>query len=216
MAQEQALGPARALDDRDQDLSKEELQRRMEEARDSISTTVTEIRETVAQQVQTVKDTLDWREQYRKRPLVWSLGAMGAGFFLGYRIAGAFKHEEVELDYSYMYGGETRLPAAQPASLETETRTNGEDEGGPGLFQRFKETPAFDRLRSEVATLGDRFVEELSQTAQQVVLPMVIQKIRNFIGVDLSQERASSRRSGVSQGSERAGPEYQPTYERPS
>ena len=59
----------------------------MDVARDSISNTVTEIKETVANQVQAVKDTLDWREQFKRRPVVWSVGALGVGFLLGYRVA---------------------------------------------------------------------------------------------------------------------------------
>ena len=75
MAEERTLGLARAHDQTAEDPSKEELQRRLDEARYSISNTVTEIKETVANQVQAVKDTLDWREQFKKRPVAWSAGA---------------------------------------------------------------------------------------------------------------------------------------------
>ena len=59
MAEERTLGLARVRDDVDEEPSKEELQRRLDETRDSISQTVTEIRETVANQVQAVKESLD-------------------------------------------------------------------------------------------------------------------------------------------------------------
>src|SRR4026209_2501032 len=87
MAEERTLGLARAYDETAEEPSKEELQRRLGEARDSITNTVTEIKETVANQVQAVKDTLDWREQFKKRPVAWSAGAMGVGFAVGYCIA---------------------------------------------------------------------------------------------------------------------------------
>src|SRR3982751_4664994 len=87
MAEERTLGLARAPEQTAEEPSKEELQRRLGEARDSISNTVTEIKETVAHQVQAVKDTLDWREQFKKRPVVWSAAALGAGFATGYCIA---------------------------------------------------------------------------------------------------------------------------------
>ena len=87
MAEERTLGLARAQDYTAEEPSKEELQRRMDEARDSISNTVTEIKETVANQVQAVKDTLDWREQFKKRPVAWSAAALGVGFCTGYCIA---------------------------------------------------------------------------------------------------------------------------------
>src|SRR5215470_8045192 len=93
MAEERTLGLARAQDYTSEEPSKEELQRRLGEARDSISNTVTEIKETVANQVQAVKDTLDWREQFKKRPVAWSLGAAGTGFALGWCLAAFFKGE---------------------------------------------------------------------------------------------------------------------------
>ena len=66
MAEERTLGLARAEEYTTEEPSKEELQRRLGEARDSITSTVSEIKETVANQVQAVKDTLDWREQFKK------------------------------------------------------------------------------------------------------------------------------------------------------
>ena len=66
MAEERTLGLARAPEVSQDNPSKEELQLRMEEARDSISQTVTEIKETVVHQYENVKDALDWREQYKK------------------------------------------------------------------------------------------------------------------------------------------------------
>ena len=91
MAEERTLGLARTQErisePTSEEPSKEELQRRMGEARDSISNTVTEIKETVANQVQAVKDTLDWREQFKKRPVAWSAAALGVGLCTGYCIA---------------------------------------------------------------------------------------------------------------------------------
>ena len=103
---------ARAREVEAEDLSKEELQLRMEEARDSITQTVTEIKETVTQQYETVKDALDWREQFKKRPVAWSLGAAGVGFCVGYGIASAIKGEGYE---SGRYvSSEDHAYAAQP------------------------------------------------------------------------------------------------------
>ena len=71
--------------------SKAELQRRMEETRDSISQTVDEIKDTVTEQYETVRDTvsevLDLREQFEKNPLVWGVGAVAVGLAVGYSIA---------------------------------------------------------------------------------------------------------------------------------
>ena len=221
MGEERTLAVARAREGRDDDeLSKEELQLRMEETRDSITQTVTDIRETVSQQYENVKDALDWREHFKKQPVAWSLGAAGVGFFVGYGIAACVKNYAEDDDD---YVSTRRSYAAQPLLGEFQqevssgraerTKTNGDQSEGPGLIQRFKETRAFDRLQQEVGSLGDRLVEELSTTAQTVVLPALIRKIKDLIGADLSDK--SQPRTVTARTSEPgSGPRYQPALER--
>jgi len=195
MAEERTLGIARAREASDEDASKEALQRRMEEARDSISNTVTEIKDNVAQQYENVKDALDWREHFKRQPVAWSLGAAGVGFFVGYGLAAALSSD----DYGEIpYASQTmRAYAAKPvigeplATAISSSKTNGKDDG-PGLIERFRETSAYDRLSKEAGTLGDRLVEELSTTAQQVVLPALLKKIKGWIGIDLSDKTKST------------------------
>ena len=204
MAEERTLGLARARDTAetfDEQPSKEELQRRMEEARDSITNTVTEIKDNVAQQYENVKDALDWREHFKRQPLAWSLGAAGVGFFVGYGIASAIKGDDDEDFYSSStaeYTSAPMLAAPAPAmrdrlsdsvALES-SKANGKDDG-PGLLERFRETSAYEKLSQEAGSLGDRLVEELSATAQQVVLPALLKKIKNWIGLDLSNKTTS-------------------------
>ena len=73
--------------------TKAQLQRRMDDARESISRTVGEIKETVEDQYATAKDAitgiLDWRENFQQNPVVWSVGALSAGFALGYTLGRA-------------------------------------------------------------------------------------------------------------------------------
>jgi hypothetical protein len=68
----------------------------MEETRESLSQTVQEIKDTVSSQVASVKETvggvLDYREQFQNEPMVWSLGALSAGFALGYTLGYAHKN----------------------------------------------------------------------------------------------------------------------------
>lgn len=219
MGEERTLAFARAPEVRDEELSKEELQLRMEEARDSISQTVTEIKETVAQQYETVKDALDWREHFRKQPLAWTLGAAGVGFFVGYGIAAAVKGEPDE-DYDYVpsanhaYAAQPILGEVhQPARSSTVEKTNLDKSEGPGLVQRFKETRAFDRLQQEVGSLGDRLIDELSTTAQTVILPALIRKVRDLIGADLS-DKSQSRTATAGASDPSRGARYQPALER--
>lgn len=210
MAEERTLGLARAQEQTDEEPSKEELQRRLGEARDSISNTVTEIKETVANQVQAVKDTLDWREQVKKRPLAWSAGAMGVGFAVGYCIAAYAKGDDSAYSTAIdRYGEESQLyasqslPSSEPAISAPQAgfrskQSNGH-ESGPGFFQKVANTPAFERVRQEAGNIGDAVVQELSKTAKTVVLPALITSLRNFIGDRLPNAPSST---------------YQPSLER--
>ena len=196
MAEERTLGLARAPETSTETLgqepSKEELQRRMEEARDSITNTVTEIKENVAQQVENVKDALDWREHFKRQPLAWSLGAAGVGFFVGYGIAAAFTgddRDEIRYSPSQAYSLSAQPLTREAINAET-TKPNGKHDG-PGLLERFRETSAYERLSQEAGAIGDRLVEELSTTAQQVVLPALLKKIKTWIGLDLSNKTTS-------------------------
>src|SRR5688500_9795108 len=200
MAEERNLGLARARDLGDtDDVSKEALQRRMEEARDSITNTVSVIKDNVAQQVESVKDALDWREHFKKRPVAWSLGAAGVGFFVGYGIAAAVSSDEPDhsgySDAPHLADSSARPLAGRTvyarSSDETPARTNGQEEEGPGLLTRFKETSAYDRLSKEAASLGDRVIDELSTTAHTVVLPFLLTKVKEWVGLDLSEKPAS-------------------------
>jgi hypothetical protein len=194
MAEERNLGLARARDVGDDDPSKEALQRRMEEARDSISNTVTEIKENVAQQVENVKDALDWREHFKKRPVAWTLGAAGVGFFVGYGIAAAISDDDEPDRYVDSYAPKISDSYARPLTGEVpqsiSAKTNGKDEG-PGLISRFKETSAYERLSKEAGSLGDRVIDELSTTAHTVVLPFLLNKVKELVGLDLSEKPAS-------------------------
>ncbi len=241
MAEELTLGQPRAFGDGDggdEEPSKEELQRRMEEARESITQTVTEIKETVTNQYysmkETVSDALDWRHHFRKNPIAFSVGALSVGFLVGYGLTGTIKgsgrgddddypsSEETDV-YARMDATPSRFEderdeadrrsafhghsyAAQPITDQADEISGDERAAGgsfsysapqqrdetpqkPGLYERFKETSAYDRLQTEVSTLGERFMEELSSTAQNVVLPALFNKLKELFGVDLSNKQ---------------------------
>ena len=222
MAEERNLGLARARDlGDDDDVSKEALQRRMDQARDSITNTVSEIKDNVAQQVENVKDALDWREHFKKRPVAWSLGAAGVGFFVGYGIAAAISSDEPDYSrYSDFDAAHTADSYARPlsgqslyagSSQEIPSRTNGQEDEGPGLLTRFKETSAYDRLSKEASSLGDRVIDELSTTAHTVVLPFLLNKVKEWVGLDLSEKPASmASQQGPRSVSQQPSPERVP------
>lgn len=242
MAEERTLGLARVQDQTGEEPSKEELQRRLDEARDSISHTVTEIRESVANQVQAVKETLDWREQFKKRPVAWSAGAMGVGFLVGYGLTAMVKGEG-DRDRYYerdRYEETSRSYAAQPilgghgastlsahaASTEAAGYGNGKHEEGPGFFQKLTSTPAYHKVKQEAGNLGDALVQEVTKTAKTMVIPALITSLRNFIGGHLPNAPAGEGQQQQSRGyysemrgeSDRTrsgtGSNYQPALER--
>lgn len=271
MAEEGTLGMERTSSERndDDEPSKEELQRRMEEARETITQTVTEIKETVTNQYYSMKETvseaLDWRHHFRKNPIAFSVGALSVGFLVGYGLTSSLKgerssssskregypssdetdvyarldatppkyddaHSEVERR-SVFHGGSfaaqpitdgtsaasdyERISSSDEAQDESDygrsqssgsvsyiaPRTEREQaQSKPGIFDRFKETSAYDRLQTEVSTLGDRFIEELSTTAQTVVLPALFNKLKELFGVDLSGQQGQQAQTGVGGG----------------
>jgi hypothetical protein len=233
MAEERTLGLARAQDQTGEEPSKQELQRRLDEARDSISHTVTEIKESVASQVQAVKETLDWREQFKKRPVAWSAGALGVGFLVGYGLAAMVKGDDDDEDYasSYdrYYAGEQKSYAAQPvlragaADVDLK-QANGKHDEGPGFFEKLTATPAYHKVKEEAGNLGEALVQEVSKTAKQVVLPALITSLRNFIGgylpnadkgTDTAQQSgASSMKYESDRPHSGSGSSYQPALER--
>ena len=217
MAEERTLGLARAREEEDEDPSKAALQRRMEEARDSISNTVTEIKDTVTEKYENVKDALDWREHFKKQPVAWTLGAAGVGFFVGYGLAAALTDNTDSSNYVSAASDTYARPlisdtgSSVNASATTGAAANGHDPG-PGLMERFKETSAYDRLSKEAGSLGDRLIEELSTTAQTVVLPLLLNKIKGWIGVDLSNK--SEHSGGASMGNNETKTTYEASAER--
>ena len=231
MSEERTLGLARAQEQASEDLSTEELQRRLDDARDSISHTVTEIKESVESKVQAVKETLDWREQFKKRPVAWSAGALGVGFVVGYSVAALVKSEDDDdLNGRDYQASPTRSYAAQPvlgeipnmkAPLQSDAANGHDEASGPGFFQRVSNTAAYERVRQEAGGIGDAFIQELSKTAKQLVLPAIITSVKNFIGGHLpgaSQTAAQSTNSSGSQAersrSRSGDSNYQPVLER--
>jgi len=234
MAEERTLGLARAQEQTAEEPSKQELQRRLDEARDSISHTVTEIRETVANQVQAVKETLDWREQFRKRPVVWSAGAAGVGFLVGYGVTALIKGDggrASSYDKAYesydRYAQESKSYAAQPilqagAHTDSYEEGNGKHDKGPGLFSKLTHTQAYQKVKDEAGNIGDAVVHEISNTAKTVVLPALMKSLRDFIGGYLPNTGTGATGQSSGSGSNRTEPDraragtgstYQPALE---
>jgi hypothetical protein len=129
-----------ALQKTDEAPSKREIQRQMEQTRESVSETIEEIKDTVNQQVavakKTVSNVLDFREQFQNEPLVWSLGTLSAGFALGYTMGYAHKETKGSKSKSQV--------AAFTNSLVEELSVVGNSVVMPTLNARVKELFGFD------------------------------------------------------------------------
>jgi hypothetical protein len=73
-----------------QEAHKKGLQRQIRRTTDSLRDTVDQIQDTAEQKYQVVKKTvsnvLDYREEFQKEPVVWTVGALSAGFAAGYAV----------------------------------------------------------------------------------------------------------------------------------
>lgn len=174
----------------DEDSSKDELQHRMEVARSSISNTVDEIKDSVVNQYESVKEsvskTLDWHEQVKKRPVAWSAGAAGAGFLVGYGLAAVVKGPTKIPVESYGDGQLRRATGYAPRASQSNVGASPKNEApgpsGSGLIQRMKETPAYDRVRSEAGVIGNHVVDEISKQATEVLVPAAMAWIGGWLG----------------------------------
>jgi hypothetical protein len=169
----------------------------------------------------TASESLDWRKQVRRRPVAWGLGALGAGFIAGYGIAAALKwgrdRHQPESDYvpsvphAYAAGpviGDG-LAAGAPGSVKEREAAKGSS-----LFERFKDTPAYDRIKHEATSLGEHFVVEISNTTKQVVFPVLLAKLRQWLEGVISKTPGSSTQRQPAPSPSISHSTYQPVLER--
>jgi hypothetical protein len=129
--------------------TKRELERQMQRTRESLAETVGEIKETVEQEYQSVRKTvsgvLDFREEFKNEPLVWSLGALSAGFALGYTVGYAHKNTK---------GGKQSPLTAFGSSMVDELSAMGQGLVVPALNEKIRELFGID-FSGLLAELGE-------------------------------------------------------------
>jgi hypothetical protein len=155
----------------------------MEQTRESISQTVEEIKETVTEQYETVKDTvsgvLDYREQFQKDPLVWSVGALSAGFALGYTLGYAHKNARSA-------GHKHSQIAAFADSLVDELSTVGQSLIMPTLNLKIKELFGFD---------FSELLEEMGHVRQGATETRETKPVRSRKAAPKKSAKTSARKS---------------------
>jgi hypothetical protein len=139
MPTETSARRAKATEAGDREPSKRALERQMELTRESLAETIGEIKDTVEQEFASAKETvsgvLDYREQFKNEPLVWSLGALSAGFALGYTLGYAHKNSK--------RGKQSPLGAFADSMVE-ELSTVGQGFVMPALNLKIRELFGFD------------------------------------------------------------------------
>ncbi len=206
MAQPGAAGQTRGKERvGDEAFLKDEIRRRLEETHESVKEAASEIKEAAMQGFVSVKDAVadfDWRDEVKKRPVAWSLGALGLGLLAGYAISGATKRahdgegkrshvpSEPHANVAHPIIGELHRSATEqqtaPARVEAEKKL------APATIKKSKERGASDRVRQELGSLRDRFIDEVSTIAHQILLPALIRKIREAISTNVSDKRTPS------------------------
>ena len=126
-------------------------------------------------------------------------------------------------------GEGSRSYAAQPVLQASASQAdasklgNGKHDEGPGFFEKLTHTQAYQKVKHEASNLGDEFVQEITKTAKQVVLPALMVSLRNFIGGYLpnadttaNQQQSGSSTMRAESDRERYGTasNYQPALER--
>jgi hypothetical protein len=193
MAEEGNLGVARALDsDSDEDYTKAELQRRMEEARESITQTVTEIKDTVATQYQSYKEALDWREQYRKRPVAWTVGALGVGALVGYSLGGVIAGDRRD-DYDYQDAEDdnTDGQTSYVFDLSTEKVANGAYGSSEYTEPAGKARPAFAPVMADAPAARPSYSSGYQEASEEADKPGLISRFKETRAYDRLQEEVS-------------------------
>src|SRR2546428_6888995 len=102
----------------DEAFLKHEIRRRLEETRESVKEAASEIKEAATQGFVSVKDAVadfDWRDEVKKRPVAWSLGALGLGLLAGYAISAAAKRAHEGEENRNSVPSEPRANAAAPS-----------------------------------------------------------------------------------------------------
>jgi hypothetical protein len=132
---------------------------------------------------------LDWRTQVSEHPVAFSAGALAAGFVVGYGLAGALggDADDTVPAHAQSQGGHSASTKPQTSYVSGgEDWSQADEPNKPGLIEKFKNTQAFDRLQTELSSLGDRLLNELSRVGQEVLLPALTGKIKELVGADVS------------------------------
>ena len=140
MGETGSMLPALGGDPAEPEPTREELEARVDQARASIGHTVDALKETISERVDAVADTvngvLTMSDQFQREPVAWSLGALSAGFAMGYSLGRAH--------HAKTAGGRPSKLARLADDVAAELATLGDSLVSPGLAAELKQTFGVD------------------------------------------------------------------------
>lgn len=161
-------------------LSSQELQRRLDETRSSITSTVWEIKRTMADEYENVREsvseTLDWRTQVGRYPIAFSLGALTLGFLLG---AGAKYVVEGERPHN----GHIRRP-------EVEAIAGGTVTGGT-LVRSIEHSELYNQVTHGLSDIANHLVNELVRVGRDVLIPSLVARLQHRVAPEAEEHEGS-------------------------
>lgn len=166
------------------------LQENLDRTRDSIAQTVTEIQGTMASEYHEVRKgvskALDWRAQVDKHPVAFVAGALILGMLAGRRIGSQLLASDDE-------------PAAESSDSVSPSPIESLSTRGPGsapsrsrgnrLMDSVRRTQVYDQLQSGIGRLLSEVVEEFVKTGREVIIPSVIARFVDKVGIDRNREQ---------------------------
>lgn len=166
--------------------SPDELQRQLEQTRESISNTVTEIQDTMTHEYENVKDeiseTLDWRLQIERHPFAFTIGAMAIGMLLGRGIAQSLGGSSEPYDYSDTMSHPVEREEGESLTSRMRERTGG-------MMNSIANSNAVHQLQDGMSTVVNELVSELVRVGRETVIPTVVAKVSHSLGVDEQRSR---------------------------
>lgn len=140
MGENGSILPSLGGDHGEPEASREELEARVDQARASIGRTVDALKDTIGERVDAVADTvngvLTMSDQFQREPVAWSLGALSAGFAMGYSLGRAH--------HAKTTGGRPSKLARLADDVAAELATFGDALVSPGLAADLKQTFGVD------------------------------------------------------------------------
>jgi len=172
-----------------------ELQRRIEDTRQSITQNVAEIKSTMNTQYNQAKDrateSLDWKLQMRRYPVAACIGALAVGYLAGRSLSHATDDDHdyddgvLDHDYTTMHGSSLAPSGASRSSRSLVP---------PQVKQRMA-----SRVEDVLGNLADQFLNELTRVGRDVVVPGIMgalsSKLQNVAG-SMGASQSSMQSSG--------------------